>query len=165
MAALSSTLLTFARPDSAAVKPPAPPERAQLEESSQRFTGALASALDAQAAAQASASGAVAPPSSVAAANPADAQERARRTLDLGESAPSEPSSGGDLVLDGLQKLRGVVNDEQAKMQAAVDNPDKGANSLMNAQIEIANYSMLLTVTSKLAGQSTQALDTLLKGQ
>jgi type III secretion system YscI/HrpB-like protein len=38
-------------------------------------------------------------------------------------------------------------------------------NTLLAVQMEVVNFSMLVDVTSKLTGKSTQAFDTLLKGQ
>lgn len=165
MVAPSSTLLTFMRPQSGALKPAAPLERIPTDDSSRRFSGALASALHAQAVAQAGATGAASPPGAASAVSPADASARARRTLDLGGAAATDLPAKGDAVLGGLQRLRGVFNAAETRLSAATDGHDISTNGLFKAQMEVARFSLLMDVSSKLAGKSTQAFDTLLKGQ
>jgi len=95
-----------------------------------------------------------------------DAQERTRRALGL--DAPPQvarPAPAGDTILDGLQKLRGVFDAQQARINQALTSPISSVNSLISVQMEVVNFSMLVDVTSKLTGKSTQAFDTLLKGQ
>lgn len=94
------------------------------------------------------------------------ASERARRTLQLDKpEAPSKPAETGDRILDGLQKLRGVFDQQQGKINAMIKEPVGDASKLMALQVEVVNYSVLVDVSSKLTGKSTQALETLLKGQ
>jgi type III secretion system YscI/HrpB-like protein len=111
-----------------------------------------------------------APPSSTAAkgvgaANDTSAEERARRTLQLESSKSTDQSSNGDVILEGLQKLRGVFDAQQGRINNMISQPILDANSLMAMQLELVNFSLLVDVTSKLTGKSTQAFDTLLKGQ
>jgi type III secretion system YscI/HrpB-like protein len=95
-----------------------------------------------------------------------DAQERARRALGLDAPAQvTRPAPAGDTILDGLQKLRGVFDAQQARINQALSQPMTSVNTLLAVQMEVVNFSMLVDVTSKLTGKSTQAFDTLLKGQ
>lgn len=103
------------------------------------------------------------PPASAAEAQPAtpdSAAERAIRGLELqAEIGP------GQSILDGLGRLRGVF-DQQISGIANVERREVlDTSTLMNLQAEVVRYSLLVDVTSKLAGKSTTALDTLMKGQ
>lgn len=90
----------------------------------------------------------------------ADAGDRAARGLEL------QPQVGpGQSILDGLGRLRGVF-DQQIDGVANVNRREVlDTATLMNLQAEVVRYSLLVDVTSKLAGKSTMALDTLMKGQ
>ena len=91
----------------------------------------------------------------------ANAQERARRALQL--DTPKSPA--GDTILDGLQKLRGVFDAQQGRINSVMSQPVTDVNTLLAMQMEIANFSLMVDVTSKLTGKSTQTLEVLLKGQ
>src|SRR5262245_56921251 len=91
----------------------------------------------------------------------ANAQERATRALQL--DPPKTPA--GDTILDGLQKLRGVFDAQQGRINSVMSQPVTDVNTLMAMQMEIANFSLMVDVTSKLTGKSTQTLEVLLKGQ
>ncbi|MGQ3211778.1 MAG: type III secretion system inner rod subunit SctI [Shinella sp.] len=95
-----------------------------------------------------------------------DAQERARRALGLegvqGEAVKSQP---GDMILDGLQKLRGVFDARESRVAELMNRSTVDAGTLMAVQMEVANFTLLVDISSKLTGKSTQALDTLMKGQ
>jgi hypothetical protein len=92
------------------------------------------------------------------------AQERARRGLNL--EAPHAPANTqGDTILDGLQKIRGMFDAHHLNMKSLVSLPAASTTTLMAIQMEVTNYSLLCTITSELAGKSTQTFDTLLKGQ
>jgi type III secretion system YscI/HrpB-like protein len=97
-----------------------------------------------------------------AAASP-QAQERARRTFGL-DPAAAPSTSAGDKILDGLQGLRQVV-----ETQKTLISKHAGSNvntmSMIAMQMEVANYSLLIDVTSKLVGKSIHSLDSLLKSQ
>ena len=76
-----------------------------------------------------------------------------------------EAESAGDAILGGLLSVRGMFDDqiERAAMferDGSVTNPQ----DLYLAQVEVAKLSVLIDVTSKLAGKFTQSTDTLLKG-
>ena len=93
----------------------------------------------------------------------ADAQERARRALNLG-SAKQQPAHG-EAILNGLQNIRGVFTAQVAHMNELAARPRADVNTLMALQMEVAKFALLVDVTSKLTGKSTQALETLLKSQ
>jgi type III secretion system YscI/HrpB-like protein len=94
-----------------------------------------------------------------------DASERARRALDLDRAKEAAKPEGGDLILDGLQKLRGSFDARQAKVAELLEAKDVSASSLLAMQVEVVNYTLMVDVTSKLTGKSTQSFDTLMKGQ
>ena len=50
-------------------------------------------------------------------------------------------------------------------MNEAVAAPITDMKTLLAVQMETVNYSVLVDVTSKLTGKSTQAFESLLKGQ
>lgn len=100
-------------------------------------------------------------PSATSPTNSADAANRAVRGLDLGD----ETDGPGESILQGLGRLRSVF-DTQTKNVAAVNEGNvMDAVTMMNLQTEIVRYTVLIDVSSKLAGKSTQALDALMKGQ
>jgi len=106
-----------------------------------------------------------APVQGPATADAADARDRARRALDLDAGKGSTSPAGGDLILDGLQKLRGAFDARQGKVAKLADGAPIDTNTLLAMQVEVVNYTLLVDVTSKLTGKSTQAFDTLMKGQ
>jgi uncharacterized protein involved in copper resistance len=95
-----------------------------------------------------------------------DAAERARRALDLNPNkAPQSKASYGDSILHGLQNLSNVFAAQEARINNLGSRPAADTNTLLSMQMEVAKFSALVDVTSKLTGKSTQVLDTLLKGQ
>jgi type III secretion system YscI/HrpB-like protein len=96
----------------------------------------------------------------------ADAQERARRGLNLdpAHAAPQKPAHG-EAILHGLQSIRGVFDTQEARLHNLLSRPAADTNTLMSMQMEVTKFSVLVDVTSKLVGKSTQALEALLKGQ
>lgn len=96
----------------------------------------------------------------------AGANDRARQGLDLqGVSANVAPPTGGDMILDGIQKMRGVFDAHEARIGSIMNGSTTSATALMDMQMELANFSLLVDVASKLTGKSTQIFDTLMKGQ
>ncbi|MEJ1160532.1 type III secretion system inner rod subunit SctI [Prosthecomicrobium sp. N25] len=94
------------------------------------------------------------------------AAERARRGLGLEGPSPVAPEPNtGDAIIEGLQKLRGVFDDQNARLNAVANAANTDFSSLMAMQMEMVRFSLLVEVTSKLTGKSTQAFDTLMKGQ
>lgn len=96
----------------------------------------------------------------------ASANDRARQGLDLqGAAADVAPPTGGDMILDGIQKMRGVFDAHEARIGSIMNGSTTSATALMDMQMELANFSLLVDVASKLTGKSTQIFDTLMKGQ
>lgn len=98
-------------------------------------------------------------------------RQRALRGLDL-EQAPVSASnaakatdSRGDLILDGISNLRNEFDAQTGRLNDAAANWTSKEGQLFAVQVEIIKYSLLLDVTSKLTGKSTQTFDTLMKGQ
>ncbi len=107
------------------------------------------------------------PPETTIAANggaAADAQDRARQALDL-NPPKTAPTPHGDTILHGLQNLRGVFDKQEARIGNLASARAADTNTLLAMQMEVAKFSVLVDVTSKLTGKSTQALESLLKGQ
>lgn len=98
------------------------------------------------------------------AVNEAAAKERARRALEIEATTPTRRGDG-DAILGGLQRLRGVFDAHEARINEALSGNVTDANTLFAVQLEMARYTMLIEVSSKLTGKSTQAFETLLKGQ
>jgi type III secretion system YscI/HrpB-like protein len=69
------------------------------------------------------------------------------------------------MILQGLQKLRGVFDQQNTKIGAIMDNQMIDSRSLLAMQVEVVNFSLLVDVTSKLTGKATQSFETLMKGQ
>ncbi|WP_163850649.1 type III secretion system inner rod subunit SctI [Pseudooceanicola aestuarii] len=91
--------------------------------------------------------------------SPAD---RALRGLDL---APQADQGPGSSILNGLERLRGTFDDSLAAVKSHTDGTRMDVSTLVAIQTEVVQYSVLVDVSSKLAGKSTQALDSLMKGQ
>jgi len=84
--------------------------------------------------------------------------------LALSGTGPAQPT-GGDMILDGLSRLRGVFDNRTARISETMRAGGADAASMMNLQVELVNFTMLVDMTSKLTGKSTQVIDTLIKGQ
>ncbi|WP_341367282.1 type III secretion system inner rod subunit SctI [Yoonia sp. BS5-3] len=86
------------------------------------------------------------------------------------KTAAVEAPGTGQGIIDGLSKLRGVFDAQEQAVTGITPADTAGArltntSELINLQLEVVKYSMLMDVTSKLAGKSTQTFDTLMKGQ
>jgi type III secretion system YscI/HrpB-like protein len=93
-------------------------------------------------------------------------QERASKALGLPTAIPKAVTeTGGDTILNGMQKLRGVFDTQIDSVNQAVSGPLDNVEQLMRVQTEWLKFSMLVEVSSKLVGKSTQAFETLMKGQ
>ncbi|MGV6871607.1 type III secretion system inner rod subunit SctI [Pseudochelatococcus sp. B33] len=95
----------------------------------------------------------------------ADDQVRARQALELGVPPEASRTGTGDAILGGLQKLRGVFDASQHKISSIPATNVSGIEAMVEMQREMVHYSLLLDVTSKLTGKTTQAVDQLMKGQ
>lgn len=106
-------------------------------------------------------------PRPVSAAGEVDARDRARRALGLEPAAttPAAPGQTGDAIIEGMQKLRGVFDTQTGRLASITETKNFDISTLMQMQMEVVRFSLLVEVTSKLTGKSTQAFDTLMKGQ
>ncbi|KZM47400.1 EscI/YscI/HrpB family type III secretion system inner rod protein [Labrenzia sp. OB1] len=82
-----------------------------------------------------------------------------------GEVGDISRSQDGDLILSGLSALRDVFDKQTAAVNDATSSSLGGTEKLIATQMEIVKFSLLMDVTSKLTGKSTQTFDTLMKGQ
>jgi type III secretion system YscI/HrpB-like protein len=106
------------------------------------------------------------PATDVTADAAADAQERARRVLNLDPAhAAQQTAAHGEAILHGLQNVRGVFGAQEARINSIISRPAADTNTLMAMQMEVTKFSVLVDVTSKLVGKSTQVFEALLKGQ
>lgn len=88
--------------------------------------------------------------------------------LQIGEpsaASGAERDNRGDAILDGLSSLRSAFDAQAARVSEIATGPASISEKLVQTQVEIVRYSLLMDVSSKLTGKSTQAFDTLLKGQ
>lgn len=93
------------------------------------------------------------------------AANRAVQGLELGPGTDSAAGTG-TAILEGLGQLRGIFDRElNSVAQASTMNNPFDYNRMMELQAQLVEFSLVVDVTSKLAGKSTQALDSLLKGQ
>jgi type III secretion system YscI/HrpB-like protein len=96
--------------------------------------------------------------------DPQTAADRAPRGLDLDPVARTAEGPG-TTILSGLERLRGVFDSQITSVHQQSTGTAMDVVTMMNIQAEVVQYSVLVDVTSKLAGKSTQALDSLMKGQ
>ncbi|QJP15560.1 hypothetical protein G3545_19000 [Starkeya sp. ORNL1] len=131
-----------------------------------RQSGQAAAMQPVQAVAPASAADPAQAPTS---AKPVQANEgtdavRARRALELDGATSAKPANG-DMILNGLQHLRGEFNSRISKVNEALASNGIDTKTLFAMQVEVVNFTMLVDMTSKLTGKSTQTFDSLMKGQ
>lgn len=94
--------------------------------------------------------------------NDAAARDRVRRSLEL---APGGGATEGDAILNGLKTLRGAFDARSARVGEIMAAQSVDSRALLAMQMEVAQYSLLVDVSSKLTGKTTQSLDALMKGQ
>ena len=99
---------------------------------------------------------------------PADAASAANRAVKGLELTPDADGTAGTgtTILEGLGQLRGIFDRELGGIADGVStvNPYDSVG-MMNLQAQLVEFSLVVDVTSKLAGKSTQALDSLMKEQ
>lgn len=93
------------------------------------------------------------------------ADERARLGLGLNGVDQAAPKSAGDMILQGMEQMRGVFDARETRINQLMSSPSIDAKTMMAMQMEMTNFSVLVDVSSKLTGKTTQTLDTLMKGQ
>lgn len=96
-----------------------------------------------------------------------DAAARAREGLGLEGVQPDTAvqPTGGDMILQGLDKLRGMFDAGESRIGSIMDRGTMDAHAMVEMQMELVNFTMLVDLGSKLTGKSTQVFDTLMKGQ
>lgn len=92
-------------------------------------------------------------------------RERVRRSLGLDGVTPVATPTQGDTILGGLQKLRGVFDARHAHLTDMMKSDVATTQGLMAMQMELAQYTVMVDVSSKLTGKASSSLDTLMKGQ
>lgn len=93
------------------------------------------------------------------------AANRAVQGLELGPGTDSAAGTG-TAILEGLGQLRSIFDRQlDGVAQSTTMNNPFDYNRMMELQAQLVEFSLVVDVTSKLAGKSTQALDSLLKGQ
>lgn len=91
--------------------------------------------------------------------------ERALEGLELNQTTAATDGPG-QTILNGLERIRGAFDNQISSVTTQVtEGQAMDVTTMMNIQREVVQYSVLVDVSSKLAGKSTQALDTLMKGQ
>jgi type III secretion system YscI/HrpB-like protein len=99
------------------------------------------------------------------ASSPDAADVRARQGLGLDGATATPTANNGDMILDGLERLRGVFDAREARVSDLMSSGSVDSRTLLAMQVEVAEFTMLVDITSKLTGKSTQIFDTLMKGQ
>ncbi|MEP2388210.1 type III secretion system inner rod subunit SctI [Hyphomonas sp.] len=96
-----------------------------------------------------------------------EAAEARAAALEVGQVSPAVEGDDnkGDVILDGLSRLRSAFDGQADKVVDVSSSSVSGTEKLIDTQMEIVKYSLLMDVTSKLVGKSTQTFDTLMKGQ
>ncbi|MEL6773917.1 MAG: hypothetical protein AAFP23_04085 [Pseudomonadota bacterium] len=92
--------------------------------------------------------------------------ERALQVFDptAVQAAGAVPTTG-TTILEGLKNLRGAFDAQTTNLAALQNSNELNSGQMLGLQVEVVKYGLLIDVTSKLTGKSTQAFDTLLKGQ
>ncbi|WP_417277774.1 hypothetical protein [Celeribacter sp.] len=90
------------------------------------------------------------------------ADTRAASGLGVVGAAEGAP---GQTILSGLERLRGAFDGKIGSVGARMENTEMSVQAMVSLQAEVVEYSVLVDVSSKLAGKSTQAMDSLMKGQ
>jgi hypothetical protein len=159
MATNAASLAALAQTQAAPIPTIDPSQPVAPLDASSRFSDALASALADQAAAENETTQAL------AASQPSPAPNAAHKALSLeGATTTASSQQRGDVILDGLQKMRAVFSDAITKYNLSSVNA-ASSEGLYNAQVGAANFSLFMDVGSKLAGKASSAFQTLLKGQ
>jgi type III secretion system YscI/HrpB-like protein len=102
------------------------------------------------------------------ATTPSDAASAANRAVQGLELDPDSDSAAGTgtAILEGLGRMRSIFDSQLdgVARSTTLNNPFD-YNRMMELQAQLVEFSLVVDVSSKLAGKSTQALDSLLKGQ
>lgn len=83
----------------------------------------------------------------------------------VGTYGSEEKPAEGDAILGGFQSIRKMFDGQYQRASAiGRELSPSNASDLIVAQAEMTKLTLMVEVTSKLAGKLTQACDTLLKG-
>jgi type III secretion protein I len=96
-----------------------------------------------------------------------EALERAGR-VDPTLPAIETPSSLGDKILQGVDRVRAEYKDTMAVMQerlTPIDAQPVGLQEMIRVHMEITRMTLQEELIGKIVGRSTQNVETLLKGQ
>lgn len=94
------------------------------------------------------------------------ADDRAASGLGLaGPGGAGADGTPGQTILSGLERMRGVFDDKIGGIGQRMEHAEMSVQAMVSLQAEVVEYSVLVDVSSKLAGKSTQAMDSLMKGQ
>ncbi|NIZ12011.1 EscI/YscI/HrpB family type III secretion system inner rod protein [Phaeobacter sp. HF9A] len=94
------------------------------------------------------------------------ADDRAASGLGLaGPEVGSVEATPGQTILSGLERMRSVFDDKIGGIGNRMEHTEMSVQAMVSLQAEVVEYSVLVDVSSKLAGKSTQAMDSLMKGQ
>ncbi|WP_284262729.1 EscI/YscI/HrpB family type III secretion system inner rod protein [Roseicyclus amphidinii] len=89
--------------------------------------------------------------------------DRAAAALGLESNRAETP---GDAILSGLEQLRGVFDRSLGNVSSIAEgNAVMSIGQMVELQAQVTQFSLLVDVSSKLAGKSTQAMDSLMRGQ
>lgn len=102
------------------------------------------------------------PVAAVAPGAETDLRLRAAEGLGL---ASDENVGPGNSILNGLEQLRSVFDSQYDSVGGRLQGTTLDAGAMMALQADIVEYSVLVDVSSKLAGKVTMAVDSLMKGQ
>jgi len=80
------------------------------------------------------------------------------------KSAAPVRNTEDDLILGGLQRLRGAFDAQETRMSDAMTGAISDTNAMLAMQVEMTNFSLFIEMTSKLVSNGAQGLDTLMKG-
>lgn len=98
----------------------------------------------------------------------AEAGSRDRALKTFGFDASAKPSTAGDAILGGLEKIRTMFTSQTDRINGLISNSSNltaSTGTIFQMQVEVVQYSLLMDLTSKLVGKTTQTVDTLMKGQ
>jgi type III secretion system YscI/HrpB-like protein len=91
-----------------------------------------------------------------------DSRLRAAEGLGLDADAPAGP---GNSILNGLEQLRASFDSQYNAVGSKLQGTTLDVTAMMQLQADIVKYSVLVDVSSKLAGKVTTSIDSLMKGQ
>lgn len=91
-----------------------------------------------------------------------DSRLRAAEGLGLQSEGPDGP---GNSILNGLEQLRATFDSQYNSVGSKLQGTTLDATAMMQLQADIVQYSVLVDVSSKLAGKVTTSIDSLMKGQ